>query len=331
MKTKKAAMPALGLKLFDSAAAAEAGQADSGGSGAAQTGEGNSGLSDAAKGNRAKKTPLSDVKYGKQKEGGADMAAAATDTEDGEDIRDAAGEQTTAAPKRERFEQLINGDYKDLFAQRVQGIIDKRFKQTKALQSQVDKLGPVIELLSAKYGETDTDKLIKAIQDDDSYYEREAAQKNMTVEQLKNFKKMERENLRLKKEREQIERRQNAERIYSDWLKQSEQVKTIYPSFDLNDEIQNPDFLKLLKSGVGVKAAYQAVHMDDILEGAMKYTAQKIRQQTVNSIKARAGRPAENGLSSQTGVVVRNDVSRLSAADRREIARRAARGEQIEF
>lgn len=143
--------------------------------------------------------------------------------------------------------------------------------------------------------------------------------------------KKERENGRLKKAREQSERRQRAEMIYSDWLGQSEKVKTVYPSFDLKREIQNPDFLKLLKSGVGVMDAYQVVHIDEILGGAMQYTARKIRQQTVNSIKARANRPTENGLCSQSGVVVKNDVSALTAVDRREIARRAAKGEQIKF
>jgi hypothetical protein len=188
-------------------------------------------------------------------------------------------------------------------------------------------------MLSSKYGVSDGDieKLAMTIQEDDSFYEEEAGQKGLTVEQLKNFKRMERENASLRKTTEEIERRQNADRVYSEWMQQSEAVKGMYPAFDLNAEIQNPEFLKLLRSGVHVKAAYQAVHMDEIMGGAMQYTAQKVREQTVNDIKARANRPAENGISSQAGVVVKNDVSRLTAADRREIARRAQHGEQIKF
>lgn len=345
MKTKTGLLFALNLRLFDSTVQSlVAGRADAGAAksdDAAQTGDDKNFPSAAGKGKRAG-IPLSQVKYGKHDDNETknDIIAAAKDTaSDNGQNRDAAGNISTTAvnsdlnAKKAEFEKLINSDYKDLFTERVQGIIDKRFKETKNLEAQLERLSPVIEILSSKYGvpTDDIDKLSKAIQDDDSYYEDEAAQKGLTVEQLKKFKKMERENAELKRAHEEFQRRQNADRIYADWIHQSEQVKQIYPSFDLNDEIQNPSFLKLLKSGVDVKAAYQAVHMDDILGGAMQYTAQKIQQQTVNSIKARANRPTENGLSSQTGVVVKNDVSKLTAADRREIARRVQFGEHIKF
>lgn len=339
MKIKTGLLFALNLRLFDSASSVAVAGATDGITAksevAAQTGDGNNFPSVAGKGKRAS-IPLSQVKYGKQTEGNAVAEAAADDGQN----RDAAGntKPTTAAAcdldtKKAEFEKLINSDYKDLFTERVQGIIDKRFKETKNLETRLERLSPIIEIVSSKYGVSadDIDKLSKAIQDDDSYYEDEAAQKGLTVEQLKGYKKMERENAELKQAHEEFQRRQNADMIYSDWLRQSEQVKQIYPAFDLNNEIQNPSFLKLLKSGVDVKAAYQAVHMDDILGGAMQYTAQKIQQQTVNNIKARANRPTENGLSSQTGVVVKNDVSKLTAADRREIARRVQHGEHINF
>ncbi len=343
MKTKTGLPFALNLRLFDTAGSGTVAGGTSittaESEGAAQTGDGKNFPSVAGKSKRAG-IPLSQVKYGKDDNGEtyADNAVVENAADNGQN-RDAAGNISTTAvnsdlnTKKAEFEKLINSDYKDLFTERVQGIIDKRFKETKTLEAQLERLNPVIDILSSKYGVSsdDIDKLSKAIQDDDSYYEDEAAQKGLTVEQLKKFKKMERENTELKRAHEEFQRRQNADRIYADWIHQSEQIKQIYPAFDLNDEIKNPSFLKLLKSGVDVKAAYQAVHMDDILGGAMQYTAQKIHQQTVNNIKARANRPTENGLSSQTGVVIKNDVSKLTAADRREIARRVQYGEQIKF
>lgn len=324
---------ALNLSLFDGAAAGT-GAGIAAGEGATATGESaNSTPSVAGKGTKRATNPLSTVQYGKQAE------AKPAETAEGDTTNQAAADSKpttkttsdTLEAKKAEFEKLISGDYKDMFSERVQGIIDKRFKEMKTLQSQMEKLNPVIEMLSSKYGETDIEKLSKAIQDDDSYYEQEAAEKGLTVEQLKEFKRMERENAELKRSQEEIEKRQNADRIYAQWMQDSEQLKAQYPNFDLSTEIQNPDFLKLLRAGVPVKAAYQTVHMDDILSGAMHYTAQKTQEQVVNNIKARASRPTENGISTQTGVVVKSDVTKLSAADRREIARRAARGETITF
>lgn len=345
----------LNLRLFDGAAAGGA-AASAGGSGAA-AGEASTIPSAAGKGKRA--NPLAAVQYGKQAETAktatnaapeavvqyvkqAETAQTATNAAPetaGPSTQAAAEKPTTTTTsdaleaKKAEFERLIQGEYKDLFSERTQSIIDRRFKETKTLQAQADKTKPILDMLSAKYGVTDgdADTILKAVQDDDSYYEEEASRKGLSVAQLKEMKKVERENVQLKATIQETERRQQAKKVYAGWLNESEQIKTIYPGFNLETETQNPDFLRMLQSGVGVKAAYQAVHMDDIMSGAMQYTAQKIQQQTVNNIKARAERPAENGIASQPGVTVKNDVSKLSAADRREIARRAARGEQIQF
>lgn len=364
---KDSALFTINLRLFDGGGAGGSGGAGGAGAGsgtgAAQTGEAGTTPSAAGKGSRAggprvnssRANSLTGVRYGRQSDtasagsasatagaaasGGESAASADTAGEEGK--AQAAAESSTAqsggtdAPeaRRSEFERLIQGDYKDLFSERVQAIIDRRFRETKNLQAQAERSKPILDMLSAKYGVTDgdMDKLAKAIDGDDSYYAEEAARKGLTVAQLKEIRTMERENAQLKAAKQEAERRQEADKVYSDWISQADQLKTVYPAFDLNAEVKNPDFMKMLRSGVSVKAAYQAAHMDDIMGGAMQYTARKIQEQTVNSIRTRAGRPAENGLASQPGVVVKNDVSRLTSNDRREIARRAARGEQIQF
>jgi len=329
----------LDLTLFDGAAAgAGAGAAagtGAGEGGTAATGDAVKAISSVAgKGKRA--NPLASVVYGKQDN--AEPAAAEPAEESVKESQDAADSKPpikttsdTLEARKAEFERLINGEYKDIFTERVQSIIDKRFKETKTLEAKLDKLQPVIYLLSSKYGESDIDKLAKAIEEDDAFYEQEAMEKGLTVEQLKQIKKMEKENVQLKKAMEELERRQQADRIYSQWMQEAEQLKQIYPHFDLQAEMQNPDFVKLLRAGVPLKAAYQSVHMDEILGGAMYYAAQKTQEQVINDIKARGSRPVENGISQQTGVVVKSDVTQLSPADRQEIARRAKRGEVIKF
>ena len=95
--------------------------------------------------------------------------------------------------------------------------------------------------------------------------------------------------------------------------------------------MQNPQFVQLLRSNVDVRTAYEVVHKDDIIHGAMQFTAQKTAQKLADSIIANGARPAENGNSSQGATVVKSDVSQLSKADREEIIRRVRRGEKISF
>ena len=69
------------------------------------------------------------------------------------------------------------------------------------------------------------------------------------------------------------------------------QVKEVYPTFDLEKEAGNPDFAALLKRGVSMKQAFEVLHMDELMQGAMQYTAAKVQQTTARNIQARQARP----------------------------------------
>lgn len=316
-KQKKQGM--VNLHLFDGAASAD-------GTGPAQTGGKDGVTADAGQNKRTEQTDLSHIRYGKQEEPKSQAAVIETEKE--------AKPQTASTSGQERkraFEQLIKSEYKDLFDERVQKIIDNRFKETKTLQEQAEKIKPVLELLSGKYGvpADALDKLVDAIEEDDSYYEKEALDKGLTVQQLKEIKRVERENEMLRKAMTERERRENADRIYADWMQQAETVKTIYPSFQFETECENPGFIKLLQNGIDVRTAYEVVHRDEVIAGAMQFTAQQVQKKTVDNIRARGLRPAENGMSSQSPIVTKNDPSKFTKKDRDEIERRVRRGERI--
>jgi hypothetical protein len=114
-------------------------------------------------------------------------------------------------------------------------------------------------------------------------------------------------------------------------MEQAEKAKTIYPSFDLRAEMNNPKFLDLLRANIDVRTAYEVIHKDDIIPAAMQFTAKTVEQKLTNKIIANGARPTENGISSQSSAVVKSDVSQLSKADRAEIIRRVQRGEKIRF
>lgn len=265
-----------------------------------------------------KANPLADVKYGVQAEATTPAAEVVENpTED----------------RNAKFEALIKGEYKDLYDQRMQDTVQKRLKSTKETVDKYNALTPTLEILAKKYGVDSSDiaALNKAIEEDDSYFEEEALEKGITVEQLKEYRKMEKENAELKRQMDEQNRKENANKIYAQWMEQAESAKQVYPSFDFRAEMQNPKFVDLLRSNVDVRTAYEVIHKDDIIAGAMQFTAKTVEQKIANKIIAGGARPAENGNSSQGASVSKSDVSTLTAADRAEIARRVARGEKISF
>lgn len=272
---------------------------------------------------RAKKNPLADVRYGIQ-ENAEDAQVA--------DAQKTAG-QVSAEERAAKFEALIKGEYKDLYDAKMQDTIQKRLKGTKDTVDKYNALAPTLETLAKKYGvdPTDIDALNHAIDEDNTFFEDEALQKGISVEQLKEIRKIERENADLKKQMREQSVRENADRIYAGWLEQSDALKQIYPNFDLDAEIKNPRFVDLLKNNVDVRTAYEVLHKDDIIRGAMQFTADTVQTKLANNIIAGGNRPSENGIGQTSPAVVKNDVSQLSRADREEIIRRVARGEKIRF
>ena len=284
--------------------------------------EGATGVTATAAGSQqkgVKSNPLADVKYGLQPT--EEKAPAAEVVENPTEDRNA------------KFEALIKGEYKDLYDARVQDTVQKRLKSSKETVEKYEALAPTLEALAKKYGvdAADIKALNKAIEDDDSYYEQEALEKGITVEQLKEIRKMEKENAELKRQMEEQNRKENANKLYAQWMEQAETAKSVYPSFDLRAEMQNPKFVDLLRSNIDIRTAYEVIHKDDIIAGAMQFTAKKVEQKIADKIIAGGARPSENGNSSQGASVTKSDVSKLTRADRAEIDRRVARGDKISF
>ena len=246
------------------------------------------------------------------------------------------GDNTPAAEVKDRnaeFEALIKGEYKDLYDARVSDTVQKRLKSSKETVEKYEALTPTLEALAKKYGvdPADIKALNKAIEEDDSYYEEEALEKGITVEQLKEIRKLERENAEFKKMQAEQENQAKASQMVAAWQAQAEQTKSVYPGFDMNTEMQNPQFVNLLKSNIDVRTAFEVLHKDEIIPAAMQYTAQQTKSKISKAIASGSNRPVENGISSQSAARVKSDVSQLSKADRDEIYRRAQRGEKITF
>lgn len=75
---------------------------------------------------------------------------------------DASTTSNTLEAKRRAFQDLVNGEYKDIYTEETQRIIDRRFRETRNLEQQVGQYQPVIDMLMQRYqiGDGDMGKLI---------------------------------------------------------------------------------------------------------------------------------------------------------------------------
>ena len=331
------------LDLFDGGAAA-GGDGAGAAAPASQNGDGAKGGSQAAPGStrRGKSGEFQNVLFGKQSE---PAAAGEGGGQEGQQQSSVAGSDKDKQPgvtttsdtleaRRKAFQDLVNSEeYKDIYTEETQRIINRRFRETQNLEQQVARNQPLIDMLMQRYKISDGDigKLTAAIENDDAYWSEAAEEAGMSVEQYKQFQKLQRENAALLRDQQQRRSQQAAQQQLQKWYGEAEQVKGVYPSFDLNAEVKNQQFLSMLKSGVPMQHAYEVVHLDDIKAGVAKMQAKATERQVVDGIRAKGARPQENGTTSQSAFTVKDDVSKLTKSERAEIARRVARGEIIKF
>lgn len=300
----------LNLKMFDGAGGASSGTGD--GTGTATSGV-NEGTSSGA--NNGK--DLSKVVYGKQPTVAENTSS---DTQD---------------DAQSRYNEYRNGEGKDFINKEIENAVKRRFKDHSELKKSNSKMQSVMNAVAMKYGidPTDTDGILKAVAEDESYYETAADEAGMSVEQYKKMKQLEAENAQLQAIRQEEDRRREFDAKYAEWSMQADFARNEYPNLDLNTEMQNKDFFGLLTRGIDVKTAYQVIHHDEIVQSAIstatQRTAQAVQQQTVNNIRSKGLRPDESAGSSQAGFTFKADPHKWTKADREEIAKRVARGEKI--
>ena len=325
------------LRLFDGEGGAAAPAAGEG-----ATGDGNKGGSQAspAPTRRGKSGGFQNVLFGKQ--GDEPTAAGDEPGPEGKAQPSAAGKgkegdvvttSNTLEDRRKAFQELVNGEYKDIYTEETQRIIDRRFREARNLEERAAKQQPVIDMLMQRYKIADGDlgKLAAAVENDNAYWSEAAEEAGMSVEQYKQFQRLKRENEALLRAQRMRQNQQAAQQQLQKWYSEGEQVKAVYPDFDLGAESKNPQFISMLKAGVPVQHAYEVIHMDEIKAGVAQSTARQTEKQVVDGIRAKGNRPAENGTSSQSAFTVKDDPHKWTKQDRAEVARRVARGETIKL
>lgn len=212
----------------------------------------------------------------------------------------------------------------------IEGIIKGRLaKPTKTINDQRE----ILQMVASKYDldGSDLKALKERVSADDAYLEDKAMAEGLTVEQYRRIADAERKAASYEAQVQQAEQERAVQEQVAAWQEQAEQVKQIFPDFDLQSEMQNPTFQRLLSSGIDMRSAFVACHDAEVLQGAMQYTAAEVRKATANELRSKGSRPRENASSSQASASARTDVSRLTRADRAAMAERAMRGEIVDL
>ena len=225
------------------------------------------------------------------------------------------------------------------YNKQMQAVVQSRLRSAKGAEETLGKLAPALELLARKHGQDpanpDYEALAKAISDDESYYEDKALEMGVSVATAKRIDQQERDTARQQREEARTMEQQKFQNHIIKLEQQGEELKKVFPKFDLRTELQNPAFARMTSPNVGISVAdaYYAIHRNEIQTAAVQVTAQKTAQKISNAIQAGSRRPAENGTSGQAPSVTTFDYSKASAEQRRafkeHIRSEAAQGRKV--
>ena len=260
----------------------------------------------------------------------------AAETQSGESNTSDADSQPTEEERAKAYQQFKK-DYKDLYAKDFQETFNRRFKDVKNLESQLSEYTPLMDMLRERYDVSDVKSAIKALENDNAYWEQAAYDAGMSVEQYKEVSKLKRENRAFQEQMEFVQNQQRAIQTRQAWEAEAESLRAQYPDLDVNAEIANPQFESLLVSLTRagfenpMQIAYETCHADEVKAAIASHVAQQTEKKVTDNIKAKGSRPVENGASSSNAFSQKVDVSKLTDKEMDEYIKRASRGESISF
>lgn len=255
-------------------------------------------------------------------------------------------EQTNDVPKRMTWDEIMaDEEYKARYNESVSKTVQARLKNERGARETLDKLAPTIEALCSKHGldpkNPDYEALAKAVGDDDPAIDELAVKLGTSRETARSLLDNRRENERLKADKErrrqeeaQAERSRIEAEHYRKLVEQGEALKKVFPSFDLQKELQNDAFCRMTAPGrgfVSVEDAYCLIHRKEIQAAEAEVVAKRTAEQMANAIRSNGMRPDENGTTGQAPTTSVVDPRRMTPQERADIRRRIKAGEKISF
>ncbi len=274
-------------------------------------------------------------------EGGAGATAAAaapaaegTDTgseaAEGQEAAEEEPAQPTPEERKAAYEKF-KAEYKDLYSEEVQSAINRRYRENQQLHQQLDSYGQLLDLLGARYQVSGgkVEDIISAIEKDDAMFEEAAAKEGLTVQQYKDMLNLRRQNNQLLKAQQQAEQIRQRDQTWARWNREATECQQQFPGFDMDAECQNPEFVRLLGSGIDVTTAYKALHFDEINRGLIATAESQTKKKVADTIRSGAARPSENGTGNGAAAKLKVDVWKLSKEEFRKLQDRVDNDEKI--
>lgn len=249
----------------------------------------------------------------------------------------APGAQQTPAGEptiEDRWTELKKGEYKEQYARDVQAAIKDRFKNQADLQERLDAIQPTLDVLMKKTGAESVEELNKLIAEDDSIYQEEADAAGMPVDKYREMVRLQKEHDEAiaseKRLREQVANRDR----FAELHRQGEDLKQMFPDFDLMKEMENEAFRNMTMSGqLTVEQAFYALHGKELTPQLMAYGMQRARQQMGQTIQATGQRPQEGAMRGRTTAAAEPKINpaSLTRKEREMYKQMARRGIPVSF
>ena len=245
------------------------------------------------------------------------------------------------AEKRRAFGQLMQGEYAAEFEeamQRAAQVAAQNIQNNPQVKALMDALGEAygVDASSPDSLAALTDAVKNGKVKNDAYYETLAAEKGISVKTAREMDRMEGELQRANAEKQRAEQmraaaehQQRVAAVQAQWQAEAEKLQQKYPSFALDEVLNNPAVADMIRRGIGLEAAYRAAYFDQLMENQTAQTAKQVEQGVAARIQQRGQRPTENGVRPGGAAETKVDVEHMTRAQRAELARRARRGERI--
>ena len=321
------------LKLFDLQLFAEGAATAAAGTSTGSTGEGsttdvgaNGETAVPTSKRKAKADPYANVKFGKQVDDPEATAAESTKAEDEAEGKKADG--TSEVPSPTDGEKATKTYTEDEYKKGIEDAIKRRLKKN-AEEKKASE--PILRYVSEALGVDidDIEGMARAAETARKQrYEDEAGRTGNDVETIernadnaynvRNYRQ-ELDSLREAKEQDEFNTRMST---------QEAEVLAAHPDFKYEEEIKNPVFRTLVRSGFSLKNAYESANHEKLLMAASEKAAKEAEQRVSASIAAGANRPMEGGATNPSAQVI-SDPKLLTKEQRAAVKARVRRGEKI--
>ena len=222
-----------------------------------------------------------------------------------------------AGENKKSFDELIEGDYRREYGEKVEAIVKNRLKNHTETKAKLSELTDMIVTLAKDMGMDSSDprEIITRIASKKGEAETKA-DGTFSQEETTDV---------------------TAPSLDPDVISQVNSIadrvraaKEYYPDLDIAYELKDPEFAALFRAaGNDPKRAYEMKYHDRILTNAMKYAVSLTESRIANTLAAKTARPTENASLGTSGVTVSSDPKSLTKAQRTEIKKRVRRGERI--